>query len=279
MLHARIAFAVKIAIGAVVVTTLAATAPAAQAGEVGLIRDGVLNVCTGGDFPPMQYYENPGDEKLVGFEVDVVDAIAKQWGGTTKYVVGDFKGLLPSLGAERCDLVASGIMVTKERLKAYDAVPYFVSNVVMVTAAADSETKSPLDLSGKVLAIEAGTTYEKTAADLNAELAKAGKAPAQIQTYPSASGVIEQILVGRAAATITQDTTAAFRIKQMPGRLQMPYNYGDGETYGIYLRKGGDNREALVKAIETLQASGEMKALLQKWNLPETATDVKHATN
>lgn len=279
MLHARIAFAVKIAIGAVVVTTLAATAPAAQAGEVGLIRDGVLNVCTGGDFPPMQYYENPGDEKLVGFEVDVVDAIAKQWGGTTKYVVGDFKGLLPSLGAERCDLVASGIMVTKERLKAYDAVPYFVSNVVMVTAAADSETKSPLDLSGKVLAIEAGTTYEKTAADLNAELAKAGKAPAQIQTYPSASGVIEQILVGRAAATITQDTTAAFRIKQMPGRLQVPYNYGDGETYGIYLRKGGDNREALVKAIETLQASGEMKALLQKWNLPETATDVKHATN
>jgi len=279
MLHARIAFAVKIAIGGVVVTTLAAAASAAQAGEVGLIRDGVLNVCTGGDFPPMQYYENPGDEKLVGFEVDVVDAIAKQWGGTTKYVVGDFKGLLPSLGAERCDLVASGIMVTKERLKAYDAVPYFVSNVVMVTAAADSETKSPLDLSGKVLAIEAGTTYEKTAADLNAELAKAGKAPAQIQTYPSASGVIEQILVGRAEATITQDTTAAFRIKQMPGRLQVPYNYGDGETYGIYLRKGGDNRAALVKAIETLQASGEMKALLQKWNLPETATDVKHATN
>ncbi|MEO5757455.1 MAG: transporter substrate-binding domain-containing protein [Mesorhizobium sp.] len=262
--------------GAMIITAFCTTA---QAAETALVHDGVLNVCTGGDFPPMQYYANPGDEKLVGFEVDVVDAIAKQWGGTTKYVVGDFKGLLPSLGAERCDLVASGIMVTKERLQAYDAVPYFISNVVMVTSATDTETKAPLDLSGKVLAIEAGTTYEKTAADLNAELAKAGKAPTQIQTYPSASAVIEQILVGRAAATITQDTTAAFRIKQMPGRLQVPYNYGDGETYGIYLRKGGDNREALVKAIETLQASGEMKALLRKWNLPETATDVKHATN
>jgi polar amino acid transport system substrate-binding protein len=279
MLHARITVAAKIAFGGLVVTTLFATMPAAQAADSNLVRDGVLNVCTGGDFPPMQYYENPGDEKLVGFEVDVVDAIAKRWGGTTRYLVGDFKGLLPSLGAERCDLVASGIMVTKERLKAYDAVPYFVSNVVMVTAASDSETKSPLDLSGKVLSIEAGTTYEKTAADLNLELAKAGKPPAEIQTYPSASAVIEQILVGRAAATITQDTTAAFRLKQMPGRLQIPYNYGDGETYGIYLRKGGDNRAALVEAIEALQASGEMKTLLQKWNLPETATDVKHATN
>ncbi|MBZ9803243.1 MULTISPECIES: transporter substrate-binding domain-containing protein [unclassified Mesorhizobium] len=265
----------KVALGMLIACV---AAPMARAADTTLVRDGVLNVCTGGDFPPMQYYANPGDEKLVGFEVDVVDAIAKQWNATTKYVVGDFKGLLPSLGAERCDLVASGIMVTKDRLKAYDAVPYFISNVVMVTAASDAETKSPLDLGGKVLAIEAGTTYEKTAADLDAELTKAGKPPAQIQTYPSASAVIEQILVGRAAATITQDTTAAFRIKQMPGRLQVPYNYGDGETYGIYLRKGGDNRAALVKAIETLQASGEMKTLLQKWKLPETATDVKHAT-
>ncbi|WP_258608535.1 transporter substrate-binding domain-containing protein [Mesorhizobium sp. AR10] len=253
--------------------------PTAQATDSNLVRDGVLNVCTGGDFPPMQYYENPGDEKLVGFEVDVVDAIAKQWNATTKYVVGDFKGLLPSLGAERCDLVASGILVTAERLKAYDAVPYFISNVVMVTAVNDEATKTPQDLSGKVLAIEAGTNYEKTAADLNAELTKAGKAPAEIQTYPSASGVIEQILVGRAAATITQDTTAAFRIQQMPGRLQVPYNYGGGETYGIYLRKGGDDRQQLVKAIEAMQASGEMATLLKKWNLPVTATDVKHDTN
>jgi polar amino acid transport system substrate-binding protein len=279
MFNAPISASTKLALGGMIVTMLSATIPAAQATDISLVRDGVLNVCTGGDFPPMQYYANPGDEKLVGFEVDVVDAIAKQWNATTNYVVGDFKGLLPSLGAERCDLVASGIMVTAERLKAYDAVPYFISNVVMVTAVADETTKTPQDLSGKVLAIEAGTTYEKTAADLNAELAKAGQAPAQIQTYPSASGVIEQILVGRATATITQDTTAAFRIKQMPGRLQVPYNYGDGETYGIYLRKGGDNRAALVKAIEALQSSGEMKTLLQKWNLPETATDVKHTTN
>jgi polar amino acid transport system substrate-binding protein len=117
------------------------------------------------------------------------------------------------------------------------------------------------------------------AADLNAELTKAGKAPAEIQTYPSASAVIQQILIGRAAATITQDTTAAFRIQQMPGQLQIPYSYGDGETYGLYLRKSGDERQRLVKAIEALQASGEMATLLKKWNLPATATDVKHTTN
>lgn len=240
------------------------------------ISGGVLKVCTSGEFPPMEYYENPGDKDLVGFEVDVIDAIAKRWGVKAEYVVGDFKGLLPSLDSKRCDLVASGILITPARLEKYDGLPYFGSHVVMVTAANDTETKVPADVSGKVMAIEAGTSYEKMVADHNAELEAAGKAPIQAQTYPSASGVIEQILVGRATATITQDTTAAYRMLQVPGRLAIPYTYDQSENYGIYLRKSDGDRQMLKAAVDALQASGEMKAFLQKWKLPETATDVSH---
>ena len=243
------------------------------------VSGGVLKVCTGGEFPPMEYYENPGDKDLVGFEIDVMDAIAKQWDAKAEYVVGDFKGLLPSLDSKRCDLVASGILITPARLEKYDGIPYFSSHIVMVTAANDTETKVPADVSGKVMAIEAGTSYEKMVVDLNAELEAGGKAPIQAQTYPSASGVIEQILVGRATATITQDTTAAYRMLQVPGRLSISYTYDQSENYGIYLRKSDGDRQMLKEAIEALQASGEMKALLQKWNLPETATDVSHDVN
>ncbi len=238
--------------------------------------NGVVRVCTAGDFPPMQYYKNPGDTNLVGFEIDVVDAIAKSWGAKTEYVVGDFKGLLPSLDSMRCDLVASGIMITPARLEKYDGVPYFGSHVVLVTPQSDETTKSPEDMSGKVMAIEAGTTYEKEVADLNAKFTASGKAPATIQTYPSASGVIEQILVGRAASTITQDTTAAYRMMQMPDRLRIAYTYDASENYGIYIRKSPTDRRLIKVAIESLQASGEMKALLAKWSLPATSTDVSH---
>lgn len=243
------------------------------------VSGGILKICTSGEFPPMEYYENPGDKDLIGFEIDVMDAIAKRWGAKAEYVVGDFKGLLPSLDSKRCDLVASGIMITPARLEKYDGIPYFGSHVVMVTAANDSETKVPADVSGKIMAIEAGTTYEKTVADLNAELEAAGKEPIQAQTYPSASGVIEQILVGRATATITQDTTAAYRMLQVPGRLAIPYTYDESENYGIYLRKSDGDRQMLKEAIEALQASGEMKAFLKKWNLPEASTDVAHDLN
>lgn len=243
------------------------------------VSGGILKICTSGEFPPMEYYENPGDKDLIGFEIDVMDAMAKRWGAKAEYVVGDFKGLLPSLDSKRCDLVASGIMITPARLEKYDGIPYFGSHVVLVTSANDTETRVPADVSGKIMAIEAGTTYEKTVADLNAELEAAGKEPIQAQTYPSASGVIEQILVGRATATITQDTTAAYRMLQVPGRLAIPYTYDESENYGIYLRKSDGDRQMLKEAIEALQASGEMKAFLKKWNLPEASTDVAHDLN
>lgn len=237
---------------------------------------GTLKVCTAGDFPPMQYYKNPGDADLVGYEIDVINAIAARWGAKAEFVVGDFKGLLPSLDSERCDLVASGIMITPARLEKYDGVPYFGSHVVLLVPGTDEASKTPEDMSGKLMAIEAGTTYEKTVGDLNAKLASAGKDPIEIQTYPSASGVIEQILIGRAASTITQDTTAAFRMMQMPDRLKIAYTYDESETYGIYMRKNPEDRRMVKEAIEALQQSGEMKTLLAKWSLPATSTDVSH---
>lgn len=279
MKTARPGMKVSLLAGTMLAALLGASNGLAAERKPDFVSGGVLKICTSGEFPPMEYYENPGDKDLIGFEIDVMDAIAKQWGAKAEYVVGDFKGLLPSLDSKRCDLVASGILITPARLEKYDGIPYFSSHIVMVTAASDTETKVPADVSGKVMAIEAGTSYEKMVADLNAELEAGGKAPIQTQTYPSASGVIEQILVGRATATITQDTTAAYRMLQVPGRLSVPYTYEQSENYGIYLRKSDGDRQMLKEAIEALQASGEMKALLQKWNLPATATDVSHDVN
>jgi ABC-type amino acid transport substrate-binding protein len=273
-IHSKKAAMLMLAAG--ITMGISAHASMAAADKPKFAAEGTLKVCTAGDFPPMQYYKNPGDADLIGFEIDVINAIAKRWDAKAEFVVGDFKGLLPSLDSQRCDLVASGIMITPARLEKYDGVPYFGSHVVLLVPGSDADSKAPEDMSGKVMAIEAGTTYEKVIADLNAKLAASGKAPIQVQTYPSASGVIEQILVGRAASTITQDTTAAFRMMQMPDRLKVAYTYADSETYGIYLRKNPADRAMVKDAIEALQKSGEMKALLAKWSLPATSTDVPH---
>jgi polar amino acid transport system substrate-binding protein len=112
--------------------------------------------------------------------------------------------------------------------------------------------------------------------ELNVKLEAAGKAPLTIQTYASVSDVIQQILVGRAVATITIDTTAAYRMAQLKGQLQIPYIYPDHRFYGIYLRKIPADRQAVQAAVEAIQSDGQMAEFLQKWNLPSDAADVDH---
>lgn len=241
------------------------------------LSNGTLKVCTAGEFPPMEYYANPGDTEMVGFEVDVVKALASKWQVKPELVVGDFKSLLPSLDSKRCDMVVSGISITPDRLKRYDGVAYFKTSVVMVTSAKTSDIKFPEDLSGKLVAVEAGTTYESIVGELNKTLQQQGKKTVAVQTYPSASAVIQQVLVGRAAATITQDTTAAYRSAQLPGQLSIPYSYDDANYFGMYMRKDAGDLSKVQAAINEMQSNGEFKALLEKWNLPRDSTTLKVA--
>ncbi|OWJ66655.1 ABC transporter substrate-binding protein [Inquilinus limosus] len=254
-------------------SALCSTAAMAGGTVPSFVQNGTLKVCTAGDFPPMEYYEHPGDTQMVGVEIDVVSALARIWNAKPDFVIAPFTGLLSSLEARRCDLVASGISVTPERLKTYDALPYFTTAVVVLTPASDTATARPEDLSGKVIAIEAGTTYEARAADLNSTLRAGAQPEVTVQTYPSAAAVIQQILVGRAAATFTQDTTAIFRRNQMPDALRIAYTYPDHNTYGLYLRRSGDDLQSLRQAFATLRQSGELAAIAARWGIAETALD------
>jgi ABC-type amino acid transport substrate-binding protein len=269
-LHSRFSSAVIFG-----VLVLCSAAAMADSTAPSFIQNNTLKICTAGEFPPMEYYEHPGDTQMVGVEIDVVSALARVWNAKPDYVIAPFTGLLSSLEAQRCDLVASGISVTPERLKTYDALPYFNTAVVVLTPASDTATARPEDLSGKVVAIEAGTTYEARAADLNSKLRASGQPEVTVQTYPSAAAVIQQILVGRAAATLTQDTTAVFRRNQMPDALRIAYTYPNHDTYGLYIRRNGDDLQSLRQAFATLKQSGDLKAIAAKWGIAESALDAE----
>ena len=269
----------SIAVSCLAAAWLATGGVARAADQPSFIEGGVLKVCTAGDFPPMQFYKTPGDKDLVGYEVDVIDALAKQWNARTEYVVSDFKGLLPSLDAQRCGLVASGILIRPERLQRYDGIPHFKTSIVLVTPT-QSDVRSPDDLSGQTVAIEEGAAgYAKIMNDLNAKFAAEKKPGMVVQVYPGSSPIIEQLLVGRAAATVTQDTTVAFRSTQVPGRLKVQYTYPGAETFGFNIRKNPGDLAKLKETFAAVKASGVVKALLAKWDLPADAADVSDKAN
>jgi polar amino acid transport system substrate-binding protein len=228
---------------------------------------GKLVVCTDATFPPMEYFKQAGDKTPVGFDVDFVNALAAHWQATPEIVVLDFSGLLPALESKRCDAVISGIFLTDERQKNFDGVPYVSTASVLVGKGDTAPIASTDELSGKVVAVQTGTSFVELMEGVNAGLTQAGKAPAEVQLYPKASDVIQQVVLGRAFAGFTQDTEVAFRSLQQPGQLATLYTFPEREKFAIYVRRTGNDKAEVEAAIEALRADGTLGKLAEAWAL------------
>jgi len=222
----------------------------------------------------MEYFAQTGDKEPVGFDVDMVKALAESWKAKPEIVTMDFSGLLPGLEAKRCDAVISGIFLNKERQKNFDGVGYLSTASVLIGKGGEATIASTDGLSGKTVAVQTGTEYVKWMDEINAGLKAKNKPPAVAQLYPKASDVIQQVLLGRAYAGFTQDTEVAFRNMQNPGKLTTIYTFPERQIFAIYVRREGSNLDEVTKAVSALRANGALAAAIKKWNLAPGQLDV-----
>ena len=257
------------------ISILALIATLAVAGTVGAASPikGSFKFCSDPTFPPMEYKTTAG--QAVGFDIDLANAIAKNWKVKAKFVETGFTGLLPGLAAKRCTVVISGIFITPDRVAQFPAVAYMKTHRALVVQAGNPKRiKGPNDLSGKTVAVQAGTKYEEYLKALNDEFKSSGKAQFTLQSYPGDTDAVGQLIVGRADAVLTQDTSGAYQKKQNPGKLAIAYLFPETDSFGIYYRKGETKLgTALKTAIKTLKKNGTLKKIAAKHQIP--VTDVK----
>ena len=262
----RIAAVATMAFAVTAVATAARSGPAPEPFDT----NGSFSMCVDPSFPPMEYYPKVGSKTPTGFDVDLAKVVAKRWAVKVKFVPTGFTGLLPALGSKKCDVIWSGIFVTPERTKRFPAVGYAKTHRALLVRAGNPEhIRTPNDLSGKTVATEAGTKYVDALKALDKKLRGQGKSGIRIQTYPKASDASAAVLVGRASAVLTQDTEAAFRITKNKGKFQIAYLYPQFDTFGVYYRRDESAvGPALKREFKALKASGALKRLAKKYNLP-----------
>lgn len=244
-----------------------ATPPADLAAIVG--DDGVLTNCVDPSFPPMEFFEDQNATTPIGFDIDLINEIGARWGVEVQHIPTEFTGLLPALEAGRCDVVASGIYLTAERLETFAAQPYYNSSIVLMTNADNDEITAPEDLAGKTVAVQSGTNYVEIMNALNDEVRAAGSPAIDIQLYPDQTDAIQQLIVGRADATITQDTEAAFRAIAQPDQFKIAYTYDEPQTFGIYHRQDSPELSAALRdVVEAMRDDGATVMIAETWSLP-----------
>ncbi|KAF3887917.1 MULTISPECIES: ABC transporter permease subunit [Nostocales] len=230
-----------------------------------------LTMITSPDYPPYEYYDTKGGErKIVGFDIDVANTIAKELGFKLRVMESDFNGLIPAVQAKRADFVMAGMTPTPERRKNVDfSIIYYEAKDTIVAPKGSNLTK-PEDLSNKTVGVQLGTIQEQNAKKisqkvLNIKLKQLNKVPEAIQEIKSK----------RIDAAIVEDTVAKGFAQSNPD-LEFHVIPSAAEETGsaIAFPKGSPLVEPFNKVLQKMKDSGELKKLATKWFSLNTTTEV-----
>lgn len=214
----------------------------------------VLNVATDATFPPMEFTENGA---RTGFDVDIMNALAKAMGKRVQWTDIDFKGLIPGLIAHRFDAAISGIYITDERAKVVDFTDSYYAGGLVALVKNDSPVKSVADLNGKKVSVQVGTKSVNFLRD----------------NYPQINRVeveknqemFDLVGIGRADAAVT-GKPAAYQFAKTRGGFRVLDKQLTTEAYGIAVRKDEPElKTAFNTALAKIKADGTYAAIVKKW--------------
>lgn len=217
---------------------------------------GVLRVAQTQANPPWNFLDAG---KPAGYDVDVADELAKRLGiGKVEFVASNFQSFIPGVQAGRFDAVISGQTITEERKKQVDFSRPYQVNGISVFVAGDSPVGGVADLTGKKVAVTAGTTQ--------AAFAKKSIPGADIRTYENATLGLTEVGRGRADAALVSRFQGAF-LAQKNGLAVKPAGpLLESEVNGISFAKGADTfKQAVDKALGDMIADGTLSAISRKW--------------
>lgn len=231
---------------AMMVASLPGTA-AAQASNV-------LNVATDATFPPMEFVDK---DQRTGFDVDIINALAKAMGKQVKWTDIDFKGLIPGLVAHRFDVAISAIYITPERAKVVDFTqPYFAGGLSALVKT-DSPIKTLADLNGRKVTVQVGTKSVNFLRDNYPQV--------QRVEVEKNQEMFDLVAIGRADAAVTGKPAAYQFVRTRPGFRVLDKELTT-EAYGIAVRKDEPQlRDQLNAALAKIKADGTYNAIVQKW--------------
>jgi polar amino acid transport system substrate-binding protein len=239
---------------------------------------GKLVWCVDVSYPPEEFYAADGSTAQ-GSDVDIANDIGKRFGVTTEIDNTGFDGIIPALLAKKCDLIISGMNSTDERKKQVDFVDYLkVGQGILVPAGNPKGIKTLDDLSGKVVAVQLGTTNKDALDAKNKELQAAGKAPIEIQTFQADTDAFQQLALGRVDAFSTDSPVVAYYNSKPDnaGKFEVGGTPIDPIAIGIAVRKDDTELKTAVQAaIDAMYADGALKAIVAKWGMTDAVVLLK----
>ena len=218
-----------------------------------------LNVGMSGGYFPFTFVKL---DELQGFEVDFINAVAKETGDEVNFVPMSFSGLIGALESGRIDTIANQITITPEReAKFAFSQPYVFDGAQVVVKEGNEDTIGSVeDLSGKTVAVNLGSNFE----ELLNELPNAGEI--DIRTYES--NIAQDTALGRVDAFVMDRVSSAQLIAESPLPLALAGKPFSEIRNALPFRNDDEGqalRDRFDAAITKLKEDGTLTEISEKW--------------
>ena len=233
---------------------------------------GVLTVGSDTTYPPQESIDT-ATNKAVGFDVDLITAIAKNMGLQANVVTTKFDTIIDDLNNKRFDVVISAVSVTPDRQKKVDFVPYFnAGESLLVQAGNPKNIKGLSDLCGQSVGVQTGTIEQADLQTASNACKTAGKPEIKMVVLQDQTAVVQLLANQRVVATYQDSPVTDYYNKQHPGQFAVGGSVINAGLEGIVIRKNDAPMFNAVKAaFDKLKADGTYKQLIDKWGLTNEA--------
>jgi ABC-type amino acid transport substrate-binding protein len=209
-------------------------------------------------YPPFEYEKNG---EPVGFDIDLMDEIAKRANLKVEYQNVTFDGIIGGLSSNLYDASISAMTITPEREKKIDfSDPYFNADQSLMVPS-DSGVGSVDDLGDATVGVQLGTTGEIKAK----EFAEQGKIQGEIRTFDTIEDAFAAINNGQIDAIINDLPVSQDEVNSSDGALEIVQVIPTGEQYGIAFPKNSDLVEPVNKALAEIKEDGTYEKIYKKW--------------
>lgn len=219
---------------------------------------GEITIATEGTWAPWTYHD--ASDKLVGFDVEIAQGIAKILGVQPKIVEVEWDGIFAGIDSKRYDTTLNGVEITEERTKKYDfSEPYGYIKTAIIVRSDNKDINSFEDLKDKRTANTLTSTYALLAESYGATAVGVDDL---VQT-------LELVSSGRVDATLNADVSFYDYMKAHPNaNLKIVALTDDASSVAMPFRKGEESEkliEEVNKAITAMRESGELSKISIKY--------------
>ncbi len=232
----------------------ATAAPAAEAAaDMPVVRVG-----TNAEYQPFEFVDENGD--IVGFDVDIVNAIAERAGFTVEWTNTKWDGIFVALANGEFDAVASAVTITEERKQSIDfSEPYFNAGQAIATNADNTTITGPESLTAGIkVGVQLGTTGDIWLTE---------NTDADVQRFDENPLAVQALAAGDIDAVVGDSPTLADILKENPElNLKIVGEPFTDEFYGIAIQKGLTDLKASIDAgLAEIKADGTYDAIYAKY--------------